>query len=89
MSFFTVEVTLPATVELTICATSEQVARRAAEEFVSTAFAEALRFWDHDEPIIDSAGQLLGAVQIDMPNEGEIELPMGAVEITARKESRQ
>ena len=89
MSLFKMKVNLPDTVELTICATSEQVARLTAEEFVSTAFAEALRFWDHNEPIIDSAGPLLGAVQIDMPNEGEIELPMGAIEITAKKESRQ
>src|ERR1700757_607833 len=74
MSFFNVKVALPDTVELTICATSEQVARLAAEEFVATAFAEALGFWDHNEPITDHDGLSLGAVQIEMRNEGEIEL---------------
>jgi hypothetical protein len=38
MSFFTVTVTLPRTVELTICACDERTARWAATEFVETAF---------------------------------------------------
>jgi hypothetical protein len=89
MSFFTVKVTLPRTAELTICARDERVARRAAVEFVETAFANALRFWAHDEPISDDEGRPLGEVQIEMPHEGEIELPADAVEITAREEARQ
>jgi len=56
MSFFTVKVTLPRTVEMTICARNEHMARHGAEEFVSTAFANALRFWDDNEPITDDEG---------------------------------
>ena len=89
MSFFTVKVTLPRTVEMTICARNEHMARHGAEEFVSTAFANALRFWDDNEPISDDEGQLLGYVQIEMPEEGMIELAVDAIEITARAESRQ
>jgi len=82
-------VTLPRTVELRICASDEQAAQRAAEEFVVTASANALRFWDNDEPITDEDGRPLGAVQIEMSDEGEIELATDAVEITAREEARQ
>ena len=89
MSFFTVKVALPRTAELTICACNEQLAHRAATEFIETAFANALDFWDHNEPITDDDGRLLGKVQIEMPNEGHIELAEGAVEITAREEARQ
>jgi hypothetical protein len=88
MSFFTVKVNLPRTAELTVCARNERVARRAAIEFVETAFANALQFWDHNEPISDDEGRLLGAVHIEMPDEGEIELGSDAIEITAREESR-
>jgi hypothetical protein len=83
------KVTLPRTAELTICARDEWVARTAAAEFVETAFANALRFWDDNEPISDDEGQLLGYVQIEMPEEGMIELAVDAIEITARAESRQ
>ena len=89
MSFFTVKVALPRTAELTICACDEQLAHRAATEFVETAFANALDFWDYNEPITDHDGRLLGKVQIEMPNESHIELAEGAVEITAREEARQ
>jgi len=89
MSLFKVKVKLPGTVELSIFARSEVAARLAAEEFVSTAFGNALSFWDHNEPITDHEGRPLGSVQIDMPNDGEIELPTDAVEITAREEARQ
>jgi len=89
MSFFTVKVALPRTAELTICACDEQLAYRAATEFVETAFANALDFWGHNELIIDDQGRLLGAVQIEMRNEGNIELAEGAVEITAQEEARQ
>jgi hypothetical protein len=89
MSFFTVKVTLPRTAELTICARHEGTARHAAEEFVSTAFANALRFWDDNEPVCDDEGRPVGEVQIEMPNEGMIELVSGAVEITERRESQQ
>ena len=89
MSFFTVKVTLPHTAELTICASDEQLAERAAAEFVETAFANALDFWGHHERITDDEGRLLGAVQIEMLNEGHIELDEDAIEITAREEARQ
>jgi hypothetical protein len=89
MSFFTVKVTLPRTVELTICAQNERTARLGAEEFVSTAFANALRFWDDNEAIADDEGRPLGDVQIEMSNEGMIELAPGAVEIAGRQESLQ
>ena len=89
MSFFTVKVTLPRTVELTICSRNESTARHAAEEFVSTVFANALRFWDDNEPIIGDEGRPIGEVQIEMPDEGIIELVPGAVEITGRQEAQQ
>ena len=89
MSFFTVNIALPRTVELTICARNEHTAHVGAEEFVATAFANALDFWDDNEPITDDEGRPLGEVQIEMPNEGMIELASGAVEITGRRESRQ
>jgi hypothetical protein len=89
MSFFTVKVTLPRTVELTICSRNERVAQRAAVEFIETAFANALDFWTHNEPICDDEGRPLGEVQIEMPNEGMIELAPGAVEIAGRQESLQ
>ena len=89
MSLFKVNVNLPDTVELSIFSRSEVAARLAAEELVSTAFANALSFWDHNEPISDHEGRPLGSVQLDMPNAGEIELPAGAVEITVREEARQ
>ena len=89
MSFFTVEVTLPRTVELTICARNQRVARRAAVEFVETAFANALRFWDDNEPISDDEGRPMGAVQIDMSDEGTIDLAEDAIQITACEEARQ
>jgi hypothetical protein len=89
MSFFTVNIALPRIVELTICARDERAARRAAAEFVETAFANALQFWDDNEPISDEEGRPLGTVQIEMPHEGEIALAADAIEITAREESRQ
>jgi hypothetical protein len=89
MSFFTVKVTLPRTAELTICARDEKVARRAAVEFIETAFANALRFWDDNESISDDEGRPLGEVQIEMPDEGMIELARGAVEISGRQEAQQ
>ena len=89
MSFFTVKVTLPRTTELTICARSERMARRAAVEFIETAFANALDFWADNEPITDDEGRPLGEVQIEMPNEGIISLVPGAVEITGRQEAQQ
>ena len=89
MSFFTVKVILPRTAELTICARDEQLAYRAATEFVETAFANALDFWGHNEPITDDQGRLLGAVLIEMLNDGHIELAEDAVEITAQEEARQ
>jgi hypothetical protein len=89
MSFYQMTITLPRTVELTVCARDERTARQGAEEFVSTAFANARRFWDDNEPTSDDEGRPLGAVQIEMPDEGEIELAAGAVEITGRHESRQ
>ena len=89
MSFFTVNVTLPRTVELTICARNERIARRAAVEFVETAFANALDFWADNEPISDDEGRPIGEVQIEMPHEGAIELTADAIAITARQEARQ
>jgi hypothetical protein len=89
MSFFTVKVTLPRTVELTICARDERIARHGAEEFVSTAFANALQFWDDNEAIGDDEDEPIGDVQIEMSNEGMIELAPGAVEIAGRQESLQ
>jgi hypothetical protein len=89
MSFFTMKVTLPRTVELTICAREESVARRAAAEFVETALANALDLWADNEPINDDEGRPLGEVQIEMPDEGMIELVSGAVEITGRREAQQ
>jgi hypothetical protein len=89
MSFFTVKVTLPPTVELTICSRDQGTARHAAEEFVSTVFANALRFWDYNEPITDDEGRPIGEVLIEMPDEGMIELASGAVEITGRQEAQQ
>jgi len=89
MSFFTVKITLPRTVELTICARDEWVARRAAVEFVETAFANALDFWADNEPISDDEGRPIGEVQIEMPHQGAIELPADAIEITAREKARQ
>ena len=89
MSLFTVKVTLPSTLELTICARDEWVARRAAVEFVETAFANALDFWADNEPISDDECRPIGEVQIEMPHEGEIELAPDAIAITAREEARQ
>ena len=89
MSFFTVKVTLPRAVELTVCARNERVARRSAVEFIETAFANALDFWADNEPIIDDEGRPLGDVQIEMSNEGIISLVPGAVEITGREEAQQ
>ncbi len=89
MSFFKMTITLPRTVELTVCARDERTARQAAEEFVETAFANALGFWGDNEPISDDEGRPLGEVQLEMPDEGMIELAPGAVEITGRQESRQ
>ena len=89
MSFFTVKVTLPRTAELTICARNERMAQRAAVEFIETAFANALRFWDDNESISDDEGRPLGEVQIEMPDEGMIELARGAVEISGRQEAQQ
>jgi hypothetical protein len=89
MSFFKVTITLPHTIELTICAQDEQTARYGAEEFVETAFANALRFWDDNELISDDYGEPLGEVQLEMRDEGMIELTPGAVEITGRQESPQ
>jgi hypothetical protein len=89
MSFFKTTITLPRTVELTVCARDERTARQAAKEFVETAFANALGLWDDNEPISDDEGRPLGEVQLEMPDEGMIELVPDAVEITGRQESRQ
>jgi hypothetical protein len=89
MSFFTVKVTLPRAVELTVCTRNERVARRAAVEFIETAFANALDFWADNEPITDNEGRPMGEVQIEMSNEGIISLVPGAVEITGRQEAQQ
>ena len=89
MSFFTVKVTLPRAVELTVCTRNERVARRAAVEFIETAFANALDFWADNEPITDDEGRPMGEVQIEMSNEGTISLVPGAVEITGRQEAQQ
>ena len=88
MSHFNVKVTLPRSVELTICARNEWLARIAAAEFVETAFENALRFWDENEPISDDEGRLIGEVQIEMPHEGAIELAADAIAITERKEAQ-
>jgi hypothetical protein len=88
MSFCNVKVTLPRSVELTICARNEQTARYAAVEFVETAFANALAFWDHNEPISDDEGRWVGDVQIEMPHEGAIELAADAIAMTERKEAQ-
>jgi hypothetical protein len=79
MSFFKMRITLPRTVELTICAKDEQTARYGVEEFVETAFANALRFWDDNELISDDDGEPLGEVQLEMTDEGMIELAPDAV----------
>jgi hypothetical protein len=79
----------PRTAELTICACDERTARQAATEFVETAFANALRFWDDDELITDDNGRPLGTVQIEMPNEGEIEPAADAIELIGREEAQQ
>jgi hypothetical protein len=89
MSRFTVKVTLPRTAELTICASDESLAQRAAREFVATAFANALDFWGENEPITDEEGRLLGKVQIEMANEGHLELAADAVKVTGRGEALQ
>ena len=60
MSFYKVAIALPRTIELTVCARDERTARQAAWEFVSTAFANALNFWDDNEPISDDEGRPLG-----------------------------
>ena len=52
-------------------------------------FANALRFWDYNEPITDDEGRPIGEVLIEMPNEGMIELGSGAVEIIGRQEAQQ
>ena len=83
------KITLPRSIDLTICTGNEKTVLRAAEEFVTTAFSEALKFWDDNEPITDDEGRLLGHVQLEMENEGEIELTEDAIEITARAEARQ
>ena len=89
MSFFKMTITLPRTIKLTVCTRDEPTARQAAEEFVETAFANALGFWDHNEQISDDEGRPLGEVQLEMPDEGMIELASDAVEITGRQESLQ
>jgi hypothetical protein len=63
--------------------------RQATWEFVTTAFAEALRFWDHNEPITDEGGQTLGTVQIELTDKGEIDIYASDIEVTAREEARQ
>jgi len=85
MSLFTVNVALPRTVQLTICARNEWVAQYAAIEFVETAFMNALAMWDErGELIRDEDDQPLVEVSVSMPREGQIELAPNAVEITAR-----
>ena len=74
-------------IELTVCACDERTVRQGACEFVSTAFANALRFWDDNEPISDDEGRPLGEVQLEMPDEGMIDLAPGAVEITGQQKS--
>jgi len=86
---FTVKITLPRTIDLTVCTCDKRTALRAAEEFVVTAFANALDFWGDREPITDDEGRLLGEVRLEMANEGEIVLAADAIEITAREEARQ
>jgi hypothetical protein len=68
MSFYKMMIRLPHTVRLTVCARDEQTARQAGWEFASTAFANALQFWDDNEPISDDEGRPLGEVQVEMPN---------------------
>jgi hypothetical protein len=52
MSFFKMTITLPRTIELTVCTRDKRTARQAAEEFVETAFANALGFWDRRRPAV-------------------------------------
>jgi len=84
-----VRVALPRTIELTICSRNERVAETAAVEFIETAFANALDFWSHNEAITDDEGRPIGEVQIEMLNEGMIELASGAIKITGRQEAQQ
>jgi hypothetical protein len=65
------------------------VARGAAVEFIETAFANALDFWAHNEPITDDEGRPIGEVQIEISNEAIISLVPGAVEITGWREAQQ
>jgi hypothetical protein len=88
MSLYKMTITLPRTVELTVCAQDEQTALYGAWEFVSTAFANALSSWGDNELISDDEGRPLGEVQLEMPDEGLIELGLDDVEITGQ-ESRQ
>jgi hypothetical protein len=89
MTLYQATITLPRTIEITVCASDERTAWQGAEEFVATAFANALRFWDDNEPICDDAGNLLGEVRLEMPHEGMIELAAGAVELQMPTEWRQ
>jgi hypothetical protein len=82
-SVFKIEVR-PPSIELTVTADSEKIAQKAAEEFVSTAFANALWFWDYAEVINDDEGQPLGEVSIEMPDEGMLYADQIILEVTER-----
>ena len=83
MSDFKIVLRLPS-IELTVAANSGEIAQRAAEEFVSTAFANALDCWDDDEVINDDGGRPLGEVTIEMPDEGVLDRDQIIVEVTER-----
>jgi hypothetical protein len=74
----------PPSIELTVTADSEEIAQRAAEEFVSTAFANALDCWDDAEVINDDGGRPLGEVSIEMPDEGMLYADEIILEVTER-----
>jgi hypothetical protein len=57
---------LPTPIAITV---DEWLARRAAVEFVETAFADALDFWADNEPDGDDEGRPIGEVQTEMPHE--------------------
>jgi hypothetical protein len=54
-----------------------------------TAFANVLQFWGNNEPITDEDGRALGAAQIEMSDEGEIELATDAVEPRSQRERKR
>jgi hypothetical protein len=60
VSFFKLAAIALPRIELTVCASSEQLARQAAREFAETAFANALDHWSDNEPICDDEGEPMG-----------------------------